>query len=361
MTQAPPMHRSEEIMQTLLHARGPFHLSNAAPDPARPDLRFEAAVSPPAAAAVRIRAEVSARRLLGVPGGNAMILTHLHYADSPLFWDTIMNPPGGSYPWRTLDCAIHARLPITKVEVIVRFHGQGDLSLRNVRVDAIPQWDDDPDAVVAVIGDSTDMAAYLPREWAVACQLENLLRDRFHDRYVHVRNFAEGGDYLQRVLSSGRLERELKALPRCDVAVIRYGLNDRGQQVTPAAFGEQLQQAGRLVQAIHPAAAVCVATTIPDFGDIYIPAAREIAAANGWQLLDLASHIRRLSASGLWNWHNGPGRHVGYVTTGNPPDNPTGLEGDKHPNALGCRLIAEFLYHHVEPLLAAAMKTAPGA
>src|SRR5262249_52987457 len=158
------------------------------------------------------------------------------YDAGPIFWDTFLYPDTGTTPWRTLSCDVRARGVLRVVELHVRLHQRGRLLMRNLRVEAINPWGDDADVTVAVFGDSTDMTCYLPTEHRLIRRLELLLRDRFPDHRVDVHCFAEGGEFLQRLIETGRLERELRTLSRCDVAMIRYGLNDIGKKIEPAQF-----------------------------------------------------------------------------------------------------------------------------
>jgi len=201
-----------------------------------------------------------------------------------------------------------------------------------------------------MLGDSTDMVSYLPRESGPGYQLELLLRDRFHDRHVMVRNLAESGDYLKQLLESGRLDRELATLDRCDVMVIRYGLNDN-KSATPMDFKAQLLETCGKVRTKFPGAQLVIATSLPPRGQPFEAVTREAAAELGVPLVDIAEHFRAMGKRSEWNWHVGTGTMIGCRTEENPADNPDGLKGNIHPNAFGSRQIAEQVFKVIEPIV----------
>lgn len=326
-------------------------LTNPSPSPGRPDCvrRFDVPFDP---APLRLSAEVRSAGVHGPPGRGSMIFFNLEYERGPIFWDTFLYPDTGTTPWRTLACEVRNRGRLRAVEMHIRFHARGHLDLRNLRIETIDPWTDDADAVVALFGDSTDMTCYLPTEHRLSRRLELLLRDRFADRRVDVHCFAEGGDRLDRLLDSGRLERELSILPRCDVAVIRYGLNDEGKSIDPASFGANLHVACDAVLRRFPRARIFLATTIPPCAEPYNRQAETVAKARALPLIPLDQHIRLRSAAGDSDWHHQAGSLVGRRREANPPANPDGLAGDKHPNAYGAQMIAECYFDHIAPALA---------
>lgn len=336
----------------------PVELINAGAEPSREDLirRFPVPPAPPSP--LRISAEISTEGVTGVPGSDCSLFCNLEYGDDPIFWDTFLYPDTGATPWRRLSCECHARGRLTAVELHIRFRLRGRLRVRNLRVEAIPAWHDGADLTVAVFGDSTDMTCYLPYEHRLTRRLELLLRDRFADHRVDVHGLAEGGEYLDRLVDSGRLERELGVFPRCDIVMFRYGLNDVSKGVTPDAFRAKLLDALDITHRKHPAAQIVLSTTIPANCDGYDEQARSLARERRLPLIDINDILRRRSAVGDWDWHDDTGHHVGRRRDQTPADNPTGLKGDKHPNLYGSALIAEIYYEHLEPL-AAKMLNAP--
>jgi len=325
-----------------------IELTNDAPAPDRKDeiRRFE--LTPATPTHFRISVEVRTDSIVAVPGNASFILCNIEYEKGPIFWDTFLYPDTGTTPWRTLSCEVRARDVITCIELHIRFHARGKLAVRNLRVEPITDWPDNADCLVAMFGDSTDMTSYLPHELRVARRLELLLRDRFYEKTVDVRSFAEGGDFIKRLIDTGRLERELKLLPRCDVAMIRYGLNDKNQKVSPEDFGKQLHAACDLIGHYFPQAAITLSTTIPPLGDFYNPTTTAVAAARKLPLIPIDNLIRTRSASGDSDWHNGPGSFIGRLRT----DHTANLRGDMHPNAWGAQMIAECYFEYLDPILA---------
>jgi lysophospholipase L1-like esterase len=229
---------------------------------------------------------------------------------------------------------------------------RGKAWFRDFKVEAIEPWDENADVVVAMLGDSTDMASYLPEKLGVAYQLELLLRDRFNKSVVQVRNLAESGDWLGQLLTSGRLERELNTLPRCDVMVIRYGLNDNSK-AEPEQFKQQLGEVCDRVTRRFPGVQIVIATTLPPRGQKFEDVTRAFAEERKLPLVDVAARFRDLAKQGVWNWHTGAGTAIGFDTHGDASGQAKALEGNIHPNAFGCRTIAETVFRTIEPVMAA--------
>lgn len=338
---------------TLSFSEELIDLHYPAEDVSRPDcLRRFAIEGPLATSPLQISAEVRTEGVTGPPGESCMVFFNVEYAEGPIFWDTFLYPATGSTPWRTLACEIRARGVVRVVEMHIRHHARGRLQVRNVRVEAIDPWKDDAEVVVAIFGDSTDMSIYLPTAFQVGPRLELLLRDRFPDRRVDVHSLAEGGEYLQRLIESGRLARELRTLPRCDIAMIRYGLNDNGHKIDPAAFRAQLQTACDMILGRFPKTRLVLSTTIPPMAQAYSRETAAVAGARGLRLIELEQHIMRRSAAGDGDWHYEPGRRVGRHRVANRPDSPDGLAGNIHPNAYGAQMIAEHYFERIEPIVA---------
>ena len=356
MSKFPRRLREDEVV-VLAESEELLDLDHASADPARPDVvrRFELAT--PVETALRLSVEARADGILGPPGEGCMIFFNVEYVKGPVFWDTFLYPDTGSTPWRVLACEARGRGAVKAVEMHIRFRGQGRLRVRRPRVEAIPEWAEDAEALVALFGDSTDMTNYLPPDLRLGRRLELLLRDRFSGRRVDVRDLAEGGEYLQRLLESGRLERELRTLPRCDIATIRYGLNDASRKIEPAAFRTQLDAACDCILARFPRARIVLATTIPtDTSAGYDRQAEAVARARNLHLIPLDRLLRERSAAGDSDWHHQPGSRIGRRRTANPPDNPDGLAGDKHPNAYGAQMMAEYYFESLEPILAGLLE-----
>jgi lysophospholipase L1-like esterase len=322
-------------------------------DPKRPDVirRFE--LASPKAGPIRISADLRTEGVTGPPGGCCMVFFNIEYTEGPVFWDMFLYPDTGTTPWRILSCEARDRGPVRAVEMHIRFQSSGRLLLRNLRIETVAPWGGDAEAVVVLFGDSTDMTNYLPTEFRLGRRLELLLRDRFPESRIDVHCLAEGGETLQRLLESGRLDRELRCLPRCDLAMIRYGLNDASRGIDPAAFARQLQTASDMIHGRFPKAQVVLSTTIPSSAAAYDRQTVAMAATLGVPLIRLDEFIRKRSAAGDSDWHHQAGSRVGRRRDANPAANPDGLGGDKHPNAYGAQMIAEHYFEHLEPMVAA--------
>ena len=328
-----------------------IELSNTAVSPERADYIRQFPVAGAVDAPLRISAEMRCEGVTGTPGVQCSAFFNIEYDQGPIFWDTFLYPDTGSTPWRKLSCEVRARGTIRSIEMHIRFQSKGCLRLRNLRVETMEPSADDADAVVAVFGDSTDMTCYLPTEHRMARRLELLLRDRFADHRIDVHCLAEGGEDLPRLIDSGKLDRELRMLPRCDVAMIRYGLNDKSKGVEPQSFGHRLHDACDRILQRFPMARIVLSTTIPDGALDFDKQTVEVAGMRGLHLIPLCAHIRGRSAACDWDWHLEPSSRIGRRRTGNPADNPTGLAGDIHPNTYGAQMIAEFYFEHLEPIV----------
>lgn len=336
----------------LVESKTLVDLQNVASDPARKDTIHRFDIAGGHSGPLQVSAEVCAQGITGPPGGACMVFFNIEYAHGPVFWDVFLYPDTGSTPWRRLSCEVRNRGEVRAVEMHIRFHAKGRLLLRNLKVEAIEPWSEDAECAVVLFGDSTDMTNYLPTALRLGRRLEGLLRDRFPDRCVDVHCLAEGGETLPRLIGSGRLERELQFLPRCDIALIRYGLNDESQKVAPEEFRRLLYAACAAIRARFPGAQIILSTTIPPNARIYNEQTEAVAADLNLLLIRLDDYIRRRSAAGESDWHHQAGSRIGRHRDFNPPDNGDGLAGDKHPNALGAQMIAGHYFEHLEPLVA---------
>lgn len=336
----------------------PIEWFNPKPDFTLPDFIRRLPVTGPADGPVRLSAEVRTEGVTGTPGMACSIFFNLEYESGPIFWDVFLYPETGTTPWTTLSCHARARGRLITAEMHVRFHAKGRLSLRNLRVEALPAWTDDADALVAVFGDSTDQTCYLPTEHRLTRRLELLLRDRFLNHRVDVHGLAEGGETLKRLIESGRLDRELQALPRCDVATIRFGLNDRRMTAPKESFTPLLHDACDRILKRFPKAQIVISTTLPAEGSaVFDQQAIAVAQARNLPLIRLDEHMRARSAAGEWDWHNNEGHKIGRHREQNPPENPDGLKGDLHPNAYGSQMVAEHYFEMLEPILKSRLES----
>ena len=307
--------------------------------------------------ALRISARIRTEGVTGPTGRNLVIVTNINYEKTPVFYDTILYPRTGTHPWQYCERYVRPRLPIASLDIHFRLtNTKGQAWFKDFTVEEVPEWQGNDDLVVAMLGDSTDMGSYIEDAYRVHRYLEMLLQDRFPEHCLSVRNFAESGDYLGKLLESGRLARELDTLSRCDIAVIRYGLNDQGHRISPAEFNRQLGDTCDRILDRFPQARIVLATTIPPQAPKMSEQTRAVAAARGYPLVDIAKALTEHAAAGDANWHTGLKTTVGFPMRKNPADNPTGLKGDQHPNVHGTRLIAHEVYRTIEPIAALLLK-----
>ena len=303
--------------------------------------------------ALRISARIRTENVTGPTGRNLLIVTNINYDKTPVFYDTILYPRTGTHTWQYCERYVRPRLPIKSLDIYFRLTStKGQAWFRDFTVEEGPTWQENDELVVAMLGDSTDMGSYIEDAYKVHRHLEMLLQDRFPEHCLSVRNLSESGDYLEKLLESGRLERELDTLSRCDIVVIRYGLNDSGHRTSPADFSRQLRETCDRVLDRFPQAQVVLATTIPPSASALSEQTGSVAAERGYPLVDIANALTAHAARGDSNWHTGLRTTVGFPMSENPEDNPTGLKGDQHPNIYGTRLIAQEAYRIVEPIAA---------
>lgn len=335
----------------------PITLTNPARNPKRDDFIHRFEMNEPYDGALRITIEACTQRVAGPPGQDCMVFFNVEYEQGPIFWDTFLYPDTGSTDWHTHTCTIRPRGRVKTVEMHVRFHAPGSLHLRRVVIEPTDAPADDGDYTIAVFGDSTDMTCYLPTEHRLLRRFELLLRDRFLDHVIDVHNLAEGGEYLERLLDSGRLARDLDVLPPCDMIIVRYGLNDKSHDIQPADFARQLNTVCDMIEKQQPSAHLVLSTTIPEFCPHLDEQTIAVAAQRDVTLLRLDQYMQTWTDEGEWDWHHEPRSRFGRRRTENPSTNPTGMDGDKHPNAYGSQRIAEFYFAQLQTIIAAKLES----
>ena len=85
---------------------------------------------------------------------------------------------------------------------------------------------------------------------------------------VHVINTGLSGEYIQRLVDSGRYDREIPRLPGIDYIFIRYGLNDRGRRMDFATnFPKDFHGLAARLRTDHPQAKIILMSVIPYFDE----------------------------------------------------------------------------------------------
>lgn len=147
---------------------------------------------------------------------------------------------------------------------------------------------------ILLLGDSTVIGSVCRREAPKADHLEDVIRKLLAVETdlppTEVLNQGRDGEFIQGLLA-GRYEKEIAKLPKVDVVLIRYGLNDIGRREGfvsnfPADYRALIQ---RLKQD-HAGCQIVLETVIPYFGeekDKQINTlVREVAATEKLPLLD---------------------------------------------------------------------------
>lgn len=85
---------------------------------------------------------------------------------------------------------------------------------------------------------------------------------------LHVINKGLSGEYIQRLVDSGRYDKEVPGLPGIDYIFIRYGLNDYGRRMDFATnFGPDIQGLIGRLRKDHPQAKIILMSVIPYFDE----------------------------------------------------------------------------------------------
>lgn len=125
---------------------------------------------------------------------------------------------------------------------------------------------------VLLLGDSTTEGS-IPRLTKPAGPhleqvIEQLLAAEGDLPPVQVINSGVSGEYIQRLLESGRYDRAASKLPGIDYVFIRYGLNDRGRRENfPENFLVDFADLVARLRKDHPQAKIIAMTVIPYFDE----------------------------------------------------------------------------------------------
>lgn len=150
---------------------------------------------------------------------------------------------------------------------------------------------------ILLLGDSTTEGS-IPRKLKpegphLETVIEQLLAAEEDLKPCHVINLGLSGEYIHRLLDTGRYEKEAAKLPGLDWIFIRYGLNDRGKREDfPANFPKDFKELIGLLRRDHPAARIVPMTVIPYFGDESATTevndlVRRVAEEEGLEIFDI--------------------------------------------------------------------------
>lgn len=237
---------------------------------------------------------------------------------------------------------------------------------------------------ILLLGDSTTEASIpkllAPDEPQLEDTVRILLAMEPEKSRTDVINLGLSGEFIRRLLDSGRYDRDVAPGPDADFIFIRYGLNDRAKRETfaenfPKDFKELI---GRL-RKDHPGAKLIPTTVIP-YGTPESSAEinlliRQVATAENLSLFDLYPAYATALQAGpdLLNYRRYPLAKVPaelralaspYLTPGSQTDvvvldnhldalfgHLPGWYGDRHPNLAGYQVIARETARYLSPLL----------
>jgi lysophospholipase L1-like esterase len=125
---------------------------------------------------------------------------------------------------------------------------------------------------ILLIGDSTTEASIPKRARPQGPHFEDVIRILLAAEKdlppCNVINQGLSGEFVRRLLDSGRYDRDIAKVPGVDYIFIRYGLNDRVKRENfDESFPQDYHELIRRLKQDHPAAQLVVMTVIP-YGDI---------------------------------------------------------------------------------------------
>lgn len=244
---------------------------------------------------------------------------------------------------------------------------------------------------ILLLGDST-AEAMIPRKLAPKeAQFEDVIRLLLAAEGdlppTNVINLGLSGEFIRRLLDSGRYDKLAAKLPGLDYVLIRYGLNDVARiKDFDTAFPKDFHELIARLRKDHPGALLIPMTVIPMSPDLKADAprskrindlVRQVAAEEKLVCFDIYPRYAAEQAKGpnMLNYRRFPlakipaklrdiarpyvmdekGNNPTVVVLGNRLDAHFGhLEGwfsDRHPNLAGYRVIAEETAKYLSPLI----------
>jgi lysophospholipase L1-like esterase len=237
---------------------------------------------------------------------------------------------------------------------------------------------------ILLLGDSTTEGSVPRRHVPEGPHLEDVIRLLLAEEKdlppTSVINLGLSGEYIRRLLDSGRYEKEASKLPGIDYVLIRYGLNDNAyrenlEENFPKDYHELIER----IKVDHPQATIIVMTVIP-YGSEELclrlnKLNEQVAKAEGLALFDIypryAEELKR--GPDMLNYRRFPLEKIpenrrefvkSFIVPGASPtvevlDNRLdahfghlpGWFGDRHPNLAGYHVIGDETARFLAPLI----------
>jgi lysophospholipase L1-like esterase len=248
------------------------------------------------------------------------------------------------------------------------------------------QAEHDGKVQILLLGDSTTEGSVPRRHVPQGPHLEDVIRELLAAEKdlppTNVINLGLSGEYIRRLLDSGRYEKAASKLPGIDYVLIRYGLNDNARRENFAEnFPKDYHELIARLKNDHPQATIIVMTVIP-YGDEATSRRlnelnAQVAKAEELLLFDIypryAEELKR--GPDMLNYRRFPLEKIpenrrefvkpfvvpGQVPTVEVLDNRLdahfshlpGWFGDRHPNLAGYHVIADETAKFLTPLIRA--------
>ena len=237
---------------------------------------------------------------------------------------------------------------------------------------------------ILLLGDSTTEGSVPRRQVPEGPHLEDVIRLLLAEEKdlppANVINLGLSGEYIRRLLDSGRYEKEASKLPGVDYVLIRYGLNDNAyRENLDENFPKDYHELIERIKVDHPQATIIVMTVIP-YGNEEVclrlnKLNEQVAKAEGLTLFDIypryAEELKR--GPDMLNYRRFPLEKIpenrrefvkSFIVPGAKPtvevmDNRLdahfgqlpGWFGDRHPNLAGYHVIGDETAKFLAPLI----------